>query len=143
VTAFLSFVAEWKYRIKLLDLIDPGSREPFFLHLFRGCLLFESLLKENAHTPPTGKTLNPVLQELASPLAIGEIATSAGAFNQIPQALSGNMSIQDSIESAVQARNTLGHNLVWMSGSLDVKTYDLLVKNIATSCIHAVSKLYP
>jgi hypothetical protein len=45
VTAFISFVAEWPYRTKQMELIEEGSREPFFLHILRGCVLFESLLK--------------------------------------------------------------------------------------------------
>jgi hypothetical protein len=61
-TTFVSFLAEWDYRLKMIDLTDPSvSREPFFTHLFRGCLLFESLLKENPAVPVSGKTLGPVL----------------------------------------------------------------------------------
>src|SRR5207249_1413560 len=47
-TTMLSFLLEFRHRDKLIAL-RPGSgtAEPFFLHLFKGCLLFESLLKEN------------------------------------------------------------------------------------------------
>jgi hypothetical protein len=43
---FISFLAEWDYRLQMIDLAQDVSREPFFTHLFKGCLLFESLLKD-------------------------------------------------------------------------------------------------
>jgi len=51
LTAFISFVAEWGYRVRQFELVPEGSREPFFLHLFRGCVLFESLLKSAPGAP--------------------------------------------------------------------------------------------
>jgi hypothetical protein len=42
-----------------------------------------------------------------------------------------------------ESRNTVGHNLVWATTDLTPQNYDLLVKNIAASCLHAISKLYP
>jgi len=39
---------EWDYRSTLIELRPgDGTAEPFFIHLFRGCVLFESLLKAN------------------------------------------------------------------------------------------------
>jgi len=32
--------------------------------------------------------------------------------------------------------------LVWATTNLTPQTYDLLIKNIAASCLHAISKLY-
>lgn len=37
-TTFVSFLAEWDYRLQMIDLSEAGSKEPFFTHLFRGCL---------------------------------------------------------------------------------------------------------
>jgi hypothetical protein len=62
VSTFISFLAEWDYRSRLIDLSDAGSKEPFFSHLFRGCLLFESLLKANDCKPPTRRTLGKMLK---------------------------------------------------------------------------------
>jgi hypothetical protein len=72
ITAFISFIAEWKYRERLIDLIERGSREPFFLHFYRGCLLFESLVKGKLTTPlPADRnTLGPALQQMYSQLQI-------------------------------------------------------------------------
>ena len=64
-TTFITFLREWDYRSRMLHLVrSAGSREAFYTHLFRGCLLFESLLKME----PTGKvnkraTLDKILGE--------------------------------------------------------------------------------
>jgi hypothetical protein len=142
LTALISFVAEWPYRAKLFDLIDEGSREPFFLHLFRGCLLFESLLKEAAPTANL-QTLGPALQHHKQALGLRHIHTSSSEFNEIVRMLTSNMDIEPTINSCSQTRNTLGHNLVWMTGNLTAQTYDLLIRNISASCLHAISTLYP
>ncbi len=57
VTALISFIAEWRYRARLINLFEHGSREPFFLHLLRGCVLFESLLKGQTRKALTRNTL--------------------------------------------------------------------------------------
>jgi hypothetical protein len=142
VTAFISFVAEWPYRANLFELIEEGSREPFFLHLFRGCLLFESLLKGAA--PGAGlTTLGKALTHHLSALGLTKFETAESDFNEIPKALTSKMDIEPTITSCAKTRNTLGHNLVWMIADLTAETYDLLVRNIAASCLHAISTLYP
>lgn len=62
-TTFISFFFEWDYRVRLIELSKSGSREPFFTHLFRGCLLFESLLKENPTKRPCQKTLGNIIRK--------------------------------------------------------------------------------
>jgi hypothetical protein len=143
VTALLSFVAEWPYRAKQIELVEAGSREPFFLHILRGCVLFESLLKTAPGTPCL-KTLAEALRHHATALAISSanIATSENEFNNVLCSLSPLMTMQDTINSCAKSRNTVGHNLVWATASLTPENYELLVKNIAASCLHAISKLY-
>jgi len=63
-------------------------------------------------------------------------------FNDVVSALNANMDVDEAIYSCAQTRNTIGHNLVWSTTDLNSQTYDLLVKNIGISCIHAISKLY-
>jgi hypothetical protein len=140
ITAFISFVA----CAKQIDLIKEGSREPFFLHLFRGCLLFESLLKNAPGAPAHLWTLGQALHHFRTRLGLGAgaIPTSAPSFNHIVAALTPGMAIRPSILSCAKSRNTLGHNLVWATTNLTPDTYDLLVKNIAASCLHAISRLY-
>ncbi len=142
ITAFISFVAEWSYHAQQIELIEEGSREPFFLHLFRGCLLFESILK-NAPNAPALRTLGDALRHYKGKLGLITIQTTASVFNNVVASLTTGMDIPSSILSCAKARNTLGHNLVWATADLTPENYELLVKNIAASCLHAISKLYP
>jgi hypothetical protein len=145
ITAFISFIAEWKYRQRLLDMIDHGSREPFFLHMYRGCLLFESIVKEKLTTPlRAGKnTLGPALQQMQGQMGItGNIITRCDDFDAEIQNLTANMDIKSTVEMTGKIRNTLGHNLAWPSTSMNTQKYDLAIKNIAAACIHAISTLY-
>jgi hypothetical protein len=143
VTALISFIAEWRYRARLINLFEHGSREPFFLHLLRGCVLFESLLKGQTKKALTEDTLGRILQrDLLAELGIANVQVGADNFNDVVAGLGPNMSIEATINSTAQARNTLGHNLVWMVADLNANTYDLLMKNIASACLHAASTLY-
>lgn len=143
-TTFISFLAERSYRSSLIELSAVGSHEPFFMHLFKGCLLFESLLKENPTKRPQMGMLGPILKdELSGELAIpSSIVIGGTPFDEIAQALSPNQSIETTIECTGRTRNTLGHNLVWATTSLDSNAYNLLAQNITTSCLHAISCLY-
>jgi hypothetical protein len=144
VTALLSFVAEWPYRAKQIELVEAGSREPFFLHILRGCILFESLLKAAPGTPRLN-TLGSALHHHATTLAINpaNIATSETDFNNVLVSLRLLMPMEDTINTCAKSRNTVGHNLVWATSDLTPQNYNLLVKNVAASCVHAISKLYP
>jgi hypothetical protein len=125
------------------ELVPEGSREPFFLHLFRGCVLFESLLK-SAPGAPQLRTIGDALHYYRNQLGLrGQILTGANEFNDVVAALTANMDVDNAILSCAQTRNTIGHNLVWSTADLNSQTYDWLVKNIGASCIHALSKLYP
>lgn len=122
-----------------------GTVEPFFIHLFKGCVLFESLLKANPKdTPPsTAPTLGLVLQYLSSRLGIPR--NVAIGNTDFPAVLSDLSSADDSITTAVQfagrVRNTVGHNLGWKV-ALDKSQYDLVARMIASSCLHAIACLY-
>jgi hypothetical protein len=143
VTAFISFIAEWRYRAQLINLFDVGSREPFFLHLLRGCVLFESLLKAQTKKAPKHNTLGEILRhDLLAELGLANVRVGASDFNAIVVALKSNMNIEDTINTTAQTRNTLGHNLAWVVADLNAGTYDLLMKNIACACLHAISTLY-
>jgi hypothetical protein len=144
VTAFITFVAEWKYRAQLIELIEHGTREPFFMHLFRGCLLFESLLKEKYPPPiPAKAALRNCLQVLHTQLVIpNNLNISAVDFDAEVQSLTPAASMTDAIQMTGRFRNTLGHNLAWPSASLNQQSYNLAIKNVAAACLHALSRLY-
>jgi hypothetical protein len=144
VTTFISFLAEWDYRSRLIDLSDAGSKEPFLSHLFRGCLLFESLLKANDPKPPTQRTLGKMLKhDFASEFHISpQFNATETNFDNLVQAITPKQSIPVVTECTARARNTLAHSLVWAAQPLDQKTYDLLAYNIASCCLHTIAKLY-
>jgi hypothetical protein len=144
VTTFISFLAEWDYRSRMIDLSDAGSKEPFFTHLFRGCLLFESLLKANEAKPPTKDTLGKMLQrDFAAEFCLApKFDVSDTNFGNHVQAIVPMQPIPVATECTASARNALGHSLIWAAQPLNQKTYDLLAHNIASSCLHAISALY-
>jgi hypothetical protein len=145
-TALISYFLEWDYRSTLIELrAGDGTAEPFFIHLFKGCVLFESLLKANPKdTPPsTASTLGAVLKYLSPRLGI---PPNIGIGNtDFPMVLSDLSSANDSKPTALKfagrVRNTVGHNLGWKV-ALNKSQYDLLGKMIATSCLHAIASLY-
>jgi hypothetical protein len=146
-STFISFLAEWDYRVKMIDLTHQDvSREPFFTHLFRGCLLFESLLKENPvvqvnKTDKLGNILK--MPQLKSRLGIiNKIDTYCPDFEKHVQLLTANTPPETAIECTVKTRNALVHNLVWATQSLNQERYDLLANDIASSCLHAIACLY-
>jgi hypothetical protein len=143
-TAFISFFGEWDYRAGMIGLSEAGSREPFFMHLFKGCLLFESLLKENPKKRPKETTLRKILNlDLFKELDIpASLTISSPSFDKIVRSLASNQSMEETIQCTGKTRNTLGHSLVWVAASLDAAKYNLLAENIAASCLHAISCLY-
>jgi len=145
-TTFISFCLEWDYRNMLLDIrTTPGTFEPFYVHLFKGCLLFESLLKENPtkKPPPEQNTLHRVLEYLHKELGVKpnfDFNNKKLADILIELEKPGD-SIEQSILLSGMVRNTIGHSIGWDIGLTKIQ-YQRLFMMIASSCIHAVAKLY-
>lgn len=150
-TTFISFCLEWDYRNALLDIrIEPGTFEPFYIHLFKGCLLFESLLKENPSPDPwkpakeQNNNLGQVLQKYS---------TALGSKDNLGEKISGNLpailadletannSIFTAVKFTARLRNTVGHNLGWEDGLTKIQ-YQKLFMMVANSCIHVIACLY-
>jgi len=145
-TTFISFNMEWDFRNLLFDIRPTqGTAEPFFLHLFKGCVLFESLLKGNTvKTPPVTVPLGNALQLLHNELGIQNNLSIGNT--DLPTIIADLAGADDSIQTAIQftgrIRNTLGHNLGWVV-PLDKATYHRLFRMVSSSCLHAISCLYP
>jgi len=145
-TAFISFSMEWDFRNLLFDIRPTqGTAEPFFLHLFKGCVLFESLLKGNSiNPPPLNCTLRDALRHLHSELGVP--ANLSIGNTDFPTIIAGLAGADDSIQTAIQftgqIRNTLGHNLGWVV-PLNKIQYHTLFRMVSSSCLHAISCLYP
>jgi hypothetical protein len=143
-TTFISFFLEWTHRSQLAGLaVVGGTAEPFFLHLLKGCLLFESLLKANPIEKTTKSKLEALLRQFQSRLGIpAGMTISARDFSLIQNAATtDDKSITVAIKRTGQMRNTLAHNLGW-DCQFDRTTYTVLAELVAVSCLHAVACLY-
>ncbi|MCK1402217.1 hypothetical protein IVB39_29525 [Bradyrhizobium sp. 39] len=144
VTALISFILEWDHRARLIELATIASHEIFFMHLFKGCLLFETLLKESSASRARGGSIETVLKRLKVELGLSKANLRLGntTLEALASSLTPNQNIRDVVVTTGQVRNMLGHNLVWPAASLDIKSYNLIADAIASACIHAISKLY-
>ena len=129
VTGLISFLLEFPSRTKELSLAGTrtSTAEPFFLHLFKGTLLFETLLKTSSvgqeiqHSNPKA-TIDKFLQD--------RTIYSAFGFSSAPQGLGGDTlddvlaaiksdSTTDFSQRAIRAtwgiRNKVGHSMAWPS----------------------------
>lgn len=150
-TAFISFCLEWDYRNMLFDIrVAPGTYEPFYIHLFKGCLLFESLLKENPSDPwipqssgnnNLGKALEKYSSRLGSSTNLGQNISGPDLSTIVTDMQSADNSIFTAIKFTARLRNTLGHNLGWDIG-LSKLEYQRLFTMIICSCVHVVARLY-
>jgi hypothetical protein len=143
-STFITFFLEFKYRDFQLNLrTEPGTNEPFFIHLFKGCLLFESLLKNNPTKKIKGNTLAPALRELRKEMDLPK-DFSLGNLT-LPQVLDDIQNVDDRISTAIlmtgRLRNTIGHNLGW-SAQLFREQYIQSFISIGISCLHTIATLY-
>lgn len=148
-TAFISFFIEWDFRKDHFEYgVKQGTSEPFFSHLFRGCVLFESLLKHNPSIPICENTLNGVLNQKDVRVALntspiqgkgnGNVFTLANVFEELQNPVK---SIDQAIKITYMTRNTLGHNLGWDS-NISQEQYQKLYFIIAASCLHVIACLW-
>jgi len=141
-TSLISFFIEWDNRNELFDLQpNDGTFEPFFLHLFKGCVLFETLLKENKIKPPCKNLLWPIVDELKIELGIANInrnSISNDIFKELPMA---DNSIETAVLFTYKVRNATAHNLSWKD-PITKSHYQQLYFMIACSCLHVISCLY-
>jgi hypothetical protein len=144
VTAFISFILEWEHRSHLIELrTEPGTAEPFFLHLFKGCVLFESLLKANPKAPQPGSMLGSAMNALRSELGLpAKLKNGDFDFPTIVSDLtSDDPAIATAMERTRRIRNATGHDLGW-TVSLNGSQYSSLAGYVASSCLHAIACLY-
>jgi hypothetical protein len=151
LTAFISYFLEWHHRSELAALgIKATSAEPFVLHHFKGCVLFESLLRTRVSNP-AHDTLGHFLQCLAKELGILPDRSKRMARLDIPDdvdlptlvalAPTTDRSIETAITITDLTRNKLGHRLDWKI-CFESATFDALAGCISTSLLHAIASLY-
>ena len=142
-TTFLTFFLEWRHRATLIDLdICSGTNEPFFLHLAKGCLLFESILKNKYKEKDKNPTLAPLINEHRQCLGInGNSKINIGCKDPADLTLCGQSAIADRIIRVGKMRNCFNHSLSWPI-TLDGSTYNAFVRDISSALLHAVACLY-
>ncbi len=143
-TALLSFFLEGsKRKVQLDNVLNPGSFEPFILHLFKGGLLVESLIKLNPKNPPSGRTLRRVMDHVASDLGIPSgLSISANELQDVIDfAESAAWTIENAYLISGRIRNTTGHSLDWdIAPTFD--QYGALVQHLSVARLHTVRSLY-
>lgn len=147
-TSLISFLLEWNYRNTLLDLrVSQGTSEPFFTHLFKGCVLFESLLRSNPVIIPQGNNLTLIKYLQASRVELNIPNDIPIGNADLPTIMNDLETVDDDVrlETAVQftgkLRNSLGHNLGWPT-TLNKKLYQQLFQMVFSSCLHVLACLY-
>ena len=153
LTAFITFLVEWEFRDNNFELgIKNGTSEPFFMHLFRGCVLLESLLNRNPNPKDQhkeqkdqlGKLINYYRNELFLPKEWkfehnNEKINNLGRL--IEYLIKHNMTIEYSFKVSYWLRNNLGHNIAWQY-SIDRESYRKLFHCVVFSCFHVINCLW-
>lgn len=151
-SAFITFFLEAPARASQLDSRPQnGTLEPHFLHLFRGGLLLESLLKANPK--PTRRQYSTMGGMLHDPDFKRELglrrspATGGVDFETLRASLAGNgYDITDAIEFAARARNVFGHRYDWAPRvgmrTFEGAEYGKMVERIGVSAIHVLNTCY-
>lgn len=160
VTALLTFTLEGKQRLLQMDIRSGhgGTLEPFLMHLFKGGLIFESILKRFYHgqkTPagPSAITMGqylslptaqhelqltlptPLYQTLARPFALTDVLTS------LPGWRGGPLS-ERAVAIAYGIRNTSGHDLGWPA-NFDSTVYTELYEGLMDAILWTIEREYP
>ncbi len=156
VTGLISFLLEFPSRTTELSLAGTqmSTAEPFFLHLFKGTLLFETLLK----TSTVGSGIqgsNP--KATTDKFLQDQRIYSVFGFSSAPQGLGGdtldevliaikNNKTTDFTQKAIRAtwgiRNKVGHSMAWPSRP-SLNEYRDVFYLIAGVLSATISKLHP
>lgn len=119
ITALYSFILEFEDREKELQLRSSsgGSIEPALKYLFKGGLIFESLLKHLYPNQDNGRpcgTLGNVFHTGTFQADfLSRVQIRAVSLRSIVNAIGNNNDIQTAFDTVSRLRNTTGHNLVW------------------------------
>lgn len=125
---------------------EGGSIEPVLSYLFKGGLIFESLLKYLYPKKDNGindcKTLCDIFKttNFKSDFISG-LSSSAKSLQEIVGGISGN-DLKTSFETTSKLRNTTGHNLVWDDVFNDANNFKLLFEQQVNAILFLVNKKF-
>lgn len=118
VSALYVYLLEFDERYEELRLrsTEGGSIAPFIVHLFRGALIFESLLRllyPRRDDGSMAKTLGHVFHNTVFRHEfVSGVRTSADSLQDIITGITGD-SMRSAFTTTAKLRNTTGHSLVW------------------------------
>lgn len=136
ITALYSFILEFGDREKELQLRSSsgGSIEPALTYLFKGGLIFESLLKHLYPNKDNGdpcKTLGEIYQTANFKTDfLQSVRTSSSSLQDIINSVNSNNDMQTAFNTASKIRNTTGHNLVWDDVFNNVDNFKTLYRQL-------------
>ncbi|GAF77909.1 unnamed protein product [marine sediment metagenome] len=126
---------------------NGGSIEPFIVHLFKGGLIFESLLKKKYADTAEGNTLGSYLNEALADLELGthpiyrrrSSYTLSDVINLLP--VWNSESFQEkAVAVAYTIRNTTGHDLAWPD-QFNINIYDEIFESLLNAILWVIWKL--
>ena len=144
LTAFYSFVLEYTDRFRMLSLRSKkgGSLEPFLVHLFKGGLIFESLMKKE-NPRRDDDTLRDFLKDekIQKKYHTGTIkAKFSGTIKEIINYCQGNNSSKVAFVTAAKIRNATGHNLALSDEFKDPNNYTLLYEQVINALLFIIAE---
>lgn len=147
VTAFYTFILEAEDRKKeiLLRGTGGGSIEPILTFLFKGGLIFETLLKQLYPTQDNGqlcKTLGNVFNTgVFKTDFLNTVDTSSTSLIDIVDVIV-NDDMQTAFNVASKLRNTTGHNLVWDDVFSEPENFRKLYEQLINAILYVISVKY-
>jgi len=144
ITTFYTFIFEKEDVIEMIELRGEhgGSIEPMITHLFKGALIFETLMKQNY--PTEGNTLGKIV---GSPIVMGNYGynnhrCSASSLEDILNFINNH---RDSVETAFyvtcKIRNTTAHNLLW-NDLFTIENYNKFYYKVLDAIFYVIQKEY-
>jgi hypothetical protein len=144
VSAWYIHLLEFEERVLDLELrsIGGGSIAPFLDHLFRGGLLFESVLK-TLYTGENLRTLGDIFYnspEFREEFGTGFKTSAAGIGGILASIGAGNLI--DAFSVSAKLRNTTGHSLVWDDAFTDPDSFRKLYEHEVNAMLYVVSRRF-
>lgn len=139
ITAIYSFILEFRDREREIQLrsSNGGTIEPVLTYLFKGGLIFESLLKHlypNRNGGCPCETLGHIFHTSAFRADfISTVQTMAVSLKDIVDAIGNNNDMQTAFNTSSRLRNTTGHNLVWDDVFDDTENFKTLYHQLVNA----------
>lgn len=159
IPALYVFVAESEHRLFHLKVRSDigGSIEPFILHLLRGCLIFETLLRQIYSSHSSSKGLGVILsdpfvkadlkycinqpdKDLIS-FTSGVRKTLQDIINHIQPYLLSKKPVDRCFTVTYALRNVTAHTLSWPD-VFSSKNYEDLYRSVVFSILYLISKKF-